>query len=148
GKAVCKQALQKEFDLPQEPGVPLMGFVSRLVDQKGLDILMPALRDLHHENIQWVILGTGDPRYEDELKSLNSSCPHVRSFIGFNLALAQKIYAGCDMFLMPSRFEPCGLGQLIALRYGSVPVVRHVGGLTDTVFDIRHDGNGNGFCFN
>ena len=148
GKAACKQHLQTRFGLDVNPDTPLLGFVSRLVDQKGLDILMPALRELQHDNIQYVILGTGDPRYEEELRQLNAQTSNIKTFIGFDLALAQQIYAGSDMFLMPSRFEPCGLGQLIALRYGSVPVVRSVGGLTDTVFDVRQDADtGNGFVF-
>lgn len=155
GKNACKEALQQEMGLPTDTdsaSIPLIGFVSRLVDQKGLDIMLPALEqvaaDPSFPKMQWAILGSGEPRYEEGFKALNTKYPHLRTFIGFNLALAQKIYAGSDMFAMPSAFEPCGLGQLIALRYGSVPVVRSVGGLADTVFDIRHDADkGNGFCF-
>jgi starch synthase len=100
-------------------------------------------------NIQWVLLGTGDPKMEESLKALNEKTRNIRSYIGFNTAMAQKIYAGSDMFVMPSAFEPCGLGQMIALRYGSVPVVRGVGGLVDTIMDVRQDPHaGNGFRFN
>ncbi|MEB3287752.1 MAG: glycogen/starch synthase [Vampirovibrionales bacterium] len=156
GKATCKEALQKELGLPLEPETPLFGFVSRLVDQKGLDIMMPAIHQLieklggsekSQKSFQFAILGSGEPRYEEQLKEINAQYPHIRTFIGFNLAMAQKIYSGSDFFIMPSAFEPCGLGQMIALRYGSIPVVRSVGGLADTVFDVREKKDGNGFCF-
>jgi len=150
GKAACKADIQKELGLPVEPDVPLFGFVGRLADQKGLDILLPAIQALEKEGLalQWAILGTGDPKMEAALKALNAKSQRVRSFIGFNTAMAMKIYAGSDIFVMPSAFEPCGLGQMIALRYGSVPVVRTVGGLKDTIFDVRTESErGNGFCF-
>jgi starch synthase len=148
GKAACKEALQREFDLPVDPDAPVFGFVGRLADQKGLDLLLPVMRELKDERIQWAILGTGDPKMEEALKELNGSTARVRTYVGFNTALAMKIYAGSDMFVMPSAFEPCGLGQMIALRYGSVPVVRSVGGLRDTIFDIRREPErGNGFIF-
>lgn len=147
GKAECKKALQVEMGLPVVADAPLMGFVGRLADQKGLDILLPVMNAMAAEgrNIQWVLLGTGEPKMEEALKALNANSGNIRSYIGFNSAMAQKIYAASDMFLMPSAFEPCGLGQLISLRYGSVPIVRGVGGLVDTVFDVRlqpHRGNG------
>ena len=148
GKALCKEALQVELGLPKKPDVPLVGFVGRLTEQKGVDILLEAMYQLHGENLQFALLGSGDPASETALKALNSDSENMRSFIGFNTAMAMRIYAGCDMFVMPSRFEPCGLGQLISLRYGSVPVVRGVGGLVDTVFDLRADAEkGNGFVF-
>lgn len=148
GKAGCKEALQREFDLPVEPDIPLIGFVGRLTDQKGLDILLPVIQELQDADVQWAILGTGDPKMEEALKKLNGEARRARTYVGFNTALAMKIYAGCDMFAMPSAFEPCGLGQLISLRYGSVPVVRAVGGLRDTIFDVREDeARGNGFSF-
>lgn len=150
GKALCKEALQHELGLPVEPNVPLIGFVGRLADQKGLDILLPAMKAMNEQGVaaQWVLLGSGDPKMEEKLKALNASTDNIRSYIGFNTAMAQRIYAGSDLFAMPSAFEPCGLGQMIALRYGSVPVVRGVGGLVDTITDVRTDPHrGNGFKF-
>ena len=150
GKRQCKEALQHELGLPVNPDVPLIGFVGRLADQKGLDILLPAMRTFIEEGlaVQWVLLGSGDPKMEEKLRDLNASTINIRSYIGFNTALAQKIYAGSDLFAMPSAFEPCGLGQMIALRYGSVPVVRGVGGLVDTITDFRAQPHrGNGFKF-
>lgn len=150
GKRQCKEALQVEMGLPVEPDVPLLGFIGRLADQKGLDILLPVMKELDEQGckIQWVLLGTGDPKMEEALKGLNAKSQNIRSFIGFNTAMAQKIYAACDMFVMPSAFEPCGLGQLISLRYGTVPVVRGVGGLVDTITDVRNQPHrGNGFKF-
>ncbi len=150
GKAACKEALQMELGLPVEPETPLVGFVGRLADQKGLDLLLPVMKQLEASGtqVQFVVLGTGDPKMEDALKKLNGTARNVRSYIGFNTALAMKIYAGADLFAMPSAFEPCGLGQLIALRYGAVPLVRGVGGLSDTVSDVREDAEtGNGFVF-
>ncbi len=151
GKRVCKEALQQEMGLPVDPDAPLIGFVGRLADQKGLDILLPAMKAIEKEkhNVQWVLLGTGDPKMEEALKALNNTTKNIRTYIGFNTAMAQKIYAASDMFAMPSAFEPCGLGQMIALRYGSVPVVRGVGGLVDTITDVRlQPHRGNGFKFN
>ncbi len=148
GKARCKADLQKEFGLPEKADVPVFGMVSRLVEQKGLDILIPVMETLAEWPIQWVILGTGEPKYEEALKRFNEQYPNMRSYIGFNLAMAQRIYAGSDVFLMPSRFEPCGLGQLIAMRYGTAPLARAVGGLNDTVLDVRKRPNeGTGFLF-
>ncbi|HEY9745956.1 MAG TPA: glycogen/starch synthase, partial [Oculatellaceae cyanobacterium] len=150
GKTRCKADLQAAMDLPQEPDVPLVGFVGRLVDQKGLDILLPAMEALESAGlpIQFALLGTGEPAMEEALKALNSKTRRIRSYVGFNTALAMKIYAGSDMFVMPSAYEPCGLGQMIALRYGSVPVVRAVGGLADTIVDVRSNPTrGNGFLF-
>jgi starch synthase len=150
GKSACKADLQKELGLPAEPNVPLIGFVGRLVDQKGLDILIPAMEALEKTGtpVQFALLGTGDPEMETALKTLNSKSKRIRSYVGFNTAMAMKIYAGTDMFVMPSAYEPCGLGQMIALRYGSVPIVRAVGGLADTIRDVRSNTtNGNGFLF-
>ena len=150
GKRECKAVLQHELGLPVNPDVPLVGFVGRLADQKGLDILLPAMKALNDQGVavQWVLLGSGDPKMEEKLKALNASTDNVRSYVGFSTAMAQKIYAGSDLFAMPSAFEPCGLGQMIALRYGSVPVVRGVGGLVDTITDVRAQPHrGNGFKF-
>ncbi|MBI2864375.1 MAG: glycogen synthase [Chloroflexi bacterium] len=145
-----KLALQKESNLPQDPDVPLIGMISRLTNQKGFDILgqcVDHLLDLH--SVQFVLLGTGDQHYHEMFGNLVRQYPQQAAvFLTFNAALAQKIYAGSDMFLMPSKFEPCGLGQLIAMRYGSVPIVRATGGLADTVEDVNPArGYGTGFAF-
>lgn len=146
GKAVCKSALQAEFGLPIAPDRPLLGIVSRLVEQKGLDLLdqaMPWL--LRHTDAQVVVLGSGNAHLQFVMQQHARAHPQrIAARIGFDAALAQRIYAGSDAFLMPSRFEPCGLGQMIALRYGSVPIVRATGGLNDTV---REGFDGNGFRF-
>lgn len=145
-----KLALQREANLPVDPQVPVLGMVSRLVDQKGLDLVVEVLeRALPVIPFQFVLLGTGDQHYHNLLLRYGKDFPRqVAVFLTFNAPLAQKIYAGADMFLMPSRFEPCGLGQLISLHYGCIPVVRRTGGLADTVqdFDPR-TGEGNGFVF-
>lgn len=135
-KQTNKKYLQKTCKLPQED-VPVFGLVSRLVGQKGLDILVPALEDkFKRENFQVVVLGTGQKEIEKFLVDLAKRYPEkISANITFSLPLAQKIYAGSDFFLMPSRFEPCGLGQMIAMRYGSIPVVRATGGLKDTVIN-------------
>ncbi len=153
GKARCKIDLQQAIGLPVESEVSLFGFVSRLVDQKGLDILLPVLMDTFETTSalaesQWVILGSGEQYYESALRILAKRFPQVAVQIGFDTGLAQRIYAGSDFFLMPSRFEPCGLGQLIAMRYGSIPVVRATGGLADTVIDVtKNPEKGTGVCF-
>ncbi|MCR4397603.1 MAG: glycogen synthase GlgA [Firmicutes bacterium] len=143
-----KFALQKELGLPVRD-VPIVGLISRLVAQKGLDIVLGAMDRLLRMDLQFVLLGTGSPHYEREFRSLAERQPsRVVASIGFNGILAQRIYAGSDLFLMPSRFEPCGLGQLISLRYGTIPIVRSVGGLADTIFDYDPGtGMGNGFSF-
>lgn len=146
GKAVCKAALQRECKLPVKADRPLLGVVSRLAEQKGFELLegvMPWL--LRETDAQLVLLGSGQANWESLFRRYAAEHPdRVAARIGFDAALAQRIYAGSDMFLMPSRFEPCGLGQMIALRYGSVPVVRATGGLNDTV---REGWEGNGFRF-
>ncbi|MCW2276920.1 glycogen synthase GlgA [Heliophilum fasciatum] len=147
-KALNKTALQQEMRLPVA-SVPLYGLVSRLVDQKGLDLIVEIADELLRDDVQLVFLGQGDPRYENWIHDLEYRYPQkVAAHIGFNSALAQRIYAGSDFFLMPSRFEPCGLGQLIGLRYGTIPIVRATGGLADTVIDIDVDSDqGTGFVF-
>jgi len=149
GKAVCKAALQREHALAVDPATPLLGVVGRLVEQKGIDLLTAVAPDLLEGGAQLVVLGTGDPAYEERWRRLADRYAHRLALtLGFDAALAQRIYAGADLFLMPSRFEPCGLGQLIALRYGTIPVARAVGGLADTVHDRDDDPrNGNGFTF-
>jgi len=146
GKAACKAALQGEAKLPIDPDLPVLGVVSRLVEQKGFDLLEAVLPWMLREtDAQLVVLGSGQPQLEQALRRYAHDHP-ARVFVrtAFDASLAQRIYAGSDMFLMPSRFEPCGLGQMIALRYGSVPVVRATGGLNDTV---REGYDGNGFRF-
>lgn len=149
-KAADKKALQAEAGLREAPETALVGMVSRLSDQKGFDLLGETAEALlMNLDLQLVVLGTGDERYHRLFTELHQRFPdRVAVFLTFNAPLAQRIYAGSDIFLMPSRFEPCGLGQLIALRYGTVPVVRRTGGLADTVQEydpIR--GTGNGFAF-
>ncbi|MFT8313498.1 MAG: glycogen synthase GlgA [Clostridium sp.] len=148
-KYINKTELQKMLNLPVNSTVPIIGIVSRLVDQKGFDLISYILEELLQDGIQMVVLGTGDRRYEDMFKYFAYKYPNKLSAnITFNNSLAQKIYAGSDMFLMPSLFEPCGIGQLISLRYGTVPIVRETGGLRDTVFSYNDsNGEGNGFTF-
>ena len=141
-----KHRLQQDIGLPV-CDVPMFGIVSRLAEQKGFDILSIIMDELCGLDIQLVVLGTGEQRYENMLRHFAGRFPHkVSANITFDATLAQRIYAGADIFLMPSVYEPCGLGQLFAMRYGTVPIVRKTGGLADTV---RHfDGeNGNGFLF-
>lgn len=134
GKAVCKAALQKELGLDENPDVPMIAMVTRLVGHKGIDLLKYLMDDLMRWNIQLVILGTGDPMYEDFLRRCAEYNPKKLSVnLRFDSGLASRIYAGADIYLMPSRSEPCGLSQLIAMRYGTVPLVRETGGLKDTV---------------
>lgn len=148
-KSVCKADLQKCAGLPQTD-VPVIGMVTRLADQKGLDILARAMDGLMKMDLQLVLLGTGEKRYIDMMADFSARYPDkCASFLKFDAFTAPKIYAGSDFFLMPSRFEPCGTGQLIALKYGTIPIVRATGGLLDTIshFDVRTH-RGNGFSFN
>lgn len=148
-KALNKIELQKDLRLNIDANIPMIGMVTRLTSQKGIDLLVNILDRLLQQNIQLVILGTGDKHYEDHFKWLNHRyAGKVSANIKFDNALANKIYAASDMFLMPSLFEPCGLGQLIALRYGTIPIVRETGGLKDTVIPYNeYTGYGNGFSF-
>ena len=148
-RAENKRALQEQAHLPVRPDVPLLAMISRLANQKGFDLLAQIAQPLLAQSVQFVVLGIGDQHYHEMFQNLAARYPEqVAIFLTFNTELAQRIYAGSDMFLMPSRFEPCGLGQLIAMRYGSVPIVRSVGGLADTVQEYDpHTGEGNGFTF-
>jgi starch synthase len=147
GKAVCKRALQRELGLAERPEVPLISVVSRLTEQKGIDVILAALDGILAQDTQVVILGSGGPGAEGylQMRSHNGG-DRFRAWIGFNEALAHRIEAGSDLFLMPSRFEPCGLNQLYSQRYGTLPVVRATGGLDDTVenYDPAR-GTGTGF---
>jgi starch synthase len=149
GKAACKSALQSELGLPQKPDTPMAAMITRLVDQKGLDLLLHILDELLEEDIQFVLLGTGNPYYEEALRQAAEKKPEkMAARLTFNLPLSNRIYAAADMFLMPSLFEPCGLSQLISMRYGTIPVVRETGGLVDTVLPYnQYDGTGTGFSF-
>jgi starch synthase len=150
GKKVCKRALLESFDLPSDNlERPLVGIISRFVDQKGFDLISEVAGDLMQEDLTLVALGTGLPQYEKLFKDLAEKYPSRLGLkIGYDNALAHRIEAGSDMFLMPSRYEPCGLNQIYSLRYGTVPVVRATGGLDDTIqnFDPK-TGQGTGFKF-
>ena len=149
GKAANKKGLQKLLGLEPEADVPVIGIVSRLTAQKGFDLLAELMPKFARSRLQLVILGTGDEKYLKLLQDIKArGAVNISVNIGFQSELAPKIYAGSDIFLMPSHYEPCGLGQMIALRYGAVPLVRKTGGLADTVFDAR-DGaiEPNGFTF-
>jgi len=135
GKAACKAALQQELGLPLEPKTPLVGIVGRLIDQKGFDLIAEVMqRWVQSNDAQWAILGSGQAKYHQLLETLAGRFPQrVALRLGFSNPLAHRIEAGADIFLMPSRFEPCGLNQLYSLRYGTLPVVRATGGLADTI---------------
>ncbi|MEY4385295.1 MAG: hypothetical protein RLY20_578 [Verrucomicrobiota bacterium] len=141
GKAKVKQALQREVGLPEVADVPLFGTITRLVEQKGIDLLLPALEEmLAQQRMQFVILGSGEANRERALHQLAQKFPdRVAVRIGYNHGLSHRIEAACDFYLMPSRFEPCGLNQLYSLRYGTIPVVRAVGGLDDSVVDAQEN---------
>jgi starch synthase len=149
GRAKNKAALQQELGLTQDAKTPIIGMVSRLADQKGFDLMATAAEQILARGAQLVILGTGEYYYHDLLWHLaDRNRGKMSVWLGFNLDVAQRIYAGSDFFLMPSKFEPCGLGQMIAMRYGSIPVVRHTGGLADTVHEYDpNNPESNGFLF-
>jgi starch synthase len=148
GKAVNKQRLQERLGLEQNSEVPMIAMVTRLVSHKGLDLVKNALDQLMREEyVQFVILGSGDWEYESFFRSMHDRYPgRLCACHGFIPELSRKIYAGADIFLMPSKSEPCGLSQMIALRYGTIPIVREVGGLRDSIRDSG-TGEGNGFTF-
>ncbi|TKY74085.1 Soluble starch synthase 1 [Spatholobus suberectus] len=134
GKAKCKISLQKELSLPVRPDCPLIGFIGRLDYQKGIDLIRLAMPELMEADVQFVMLGSGNPIYEDWMRATESAYrDKFRGWVGFNVPISHKITAGCDILLMPSAFEPCGLNQLYAMRYGTIPVVHETGGLRDTV---------------
>ena len=149
GKAVNKVELQKMLGLSVRPDVPILGIVSRLVSQKGWDLLECVLKEVLELDLQMIVLGGGDSSYEDMFKYAAYKNPDKAYIcVGYDDTLAHRIYAASDIFLMPSSFEPCGLGQLFALRYGTIPIVRETGGLKDTVIPLNEFSNeGNGFSF-
>ncbi len=148
GKAECKASLQRDFGLPIRGRVPLFGMVTRLAEQKGLDILAAALPALLEHDLQIVVLGRGDERYERWFAGAGRRDPtRLAVRLAFDEALSHQVEAGADAFLMPSRYEPCGLNQMYSLRYGTVPVVRATGGLDDTIDDVDAHPHGTGFKF-
>lgn len=150
GKAKCKADILKEFGLPQVNNAPLLGVVSRLADQKGFDILAPAMDDILSEDYQFVLLGTGEKKYHALFERMARKYPErVGVKLAFSNELAHKIEAGADIFMMPSRYEPCGLNQMYSLKYGTVPLVRATGGLDDTIVDYAASpqSSGNGLKF-
>jgi starch synthase len=149
GKATCKAALQREAGLPVDGRLPVFGVIGRLTSQKGFDVLAHALERILSWDIQVVLLGSGDGEAEHFFWSLSQRLRNrFRAWIGFDNGLAHRIEAGADFFVMPSRFEPCGLNQMYSLRYGTLPIVRETGGLADTIQSYRQEtGDGNGFVF-
>lgn len=149
GKMLNKEYLQEYLGLPINRKIPLIGMVSRLTNQKGLHLVEAALDELLQAEVQVVLLGTGDANYEQSFRYFENKFPaKMRACVLFDIELAQLIYAGSDMFLMPSAFEPCGLSQMIAMRYGSIPIVHETGGLRDTVEPFnKYTNEGTGFSF-
>ena len=149
GKAACKAALQAELGLKEDPDAPLIGMVGRLSGQKGLDLVECVLSEIMETGAQLVVLGMGENKYVDLFSWAQwKYSGQFAACFQMNNALAHKIYGACDLFLMPSMFEPCGLSQLIALRYGTLPIARETGGLRDTVLAYnKYTGDGNGFTF-
>jgi len=150
GKADCKLALQERLGLEKNPDIPFLGVISRLVYQKGMDILSQIVFKLLEEHLQIVVLGSGDSYLEHVFGTVPKYYPKkFSSYVSFNNELAHQIEAGCDFFLMPSRYEPCGLNQMYSLKYGTLPIVRNTGGLADTVENLNTaSGTGTGFKFN
>lgn len=149
GKAVCKEAIQRELGLEINPDIPLIAMVGRLTDQKGMDLVACVIEEILQKPVQMAVLGTGDRKYEDMLKHFAWKYPNKMSAcVMFDENLSHRLYAGSDMFLMPSLFEPCGLSQMIAMAYGSLPIVRETGGLKDSVIPYnQYTGAGTGFSF-
>jgi starch synthase len=152
GKHLNKKYLLEKIGMQYNPERPLIGIVSRLVAQKGFDLIAEQINSLMEMDAQWVILGSGEDRYENLFTSMHHTLPHkVWTYVGFNNELAHLIEAASDMFVMPSHYEPCGLNQMYSLRYGTIPIVRKTGGLADTVHDWHENqslgGEGNGFSF-
>ena len=151
GKRRCKNKLRKQIGLKYHAPtkVPLIAMISRLADQKGFDILAQVIEQILEMNVQFVILGTGDPKYHELFKGIQEKYPEkMAAILAFDSKLAHQIEAGADMFLMPSQYEPCGLNQMYSLKYGTVPIVRAIGGLADTIIDYdKNSEKSNGFTF-
>lgn len=150
GKAVCKRTLQEQMGLEQRDDVPLLAMVTRMTEQKGFDLVMHVLDDMMRgEDMQFMLLGSGDAKFENFMREAENRWKgRLCAYIGYSEPLSHLVYAASDFFLMPSRFEPCGLSQMIAMRYGSLPIVRETGGLRDTVTPYNQfTGEGNGFSF-
>ncbi|MQX37846.1 glycogen synthase GlgA [Roseospira navarrensis] len=148
GKALCKAALQREVGLAEAPDAPLFGVVSRFVEQKGIDLALSVISTILDNGGQIVILGSGDPGLEWHVRGAAGARPDsVAARIGYDEGLSHRIQAGCDALLVPSRFEPCGLTQMYAMCYGTLPIVRRTGGLADTVIDVAEADSGTGFVF-
>ena len=150
GKAACKEELQRRMGLEVNPDIPIIAMVTRMTEQKGFDLVASQLdRLICGRDVEFMLLGTGDARFEDFMRSAEARYKgRVCAYIGYNEELAHLVYAGSDFYLMPSRFEPCGLSQMIAMRYGTIPIVRETGGLKDTVEPYNcFTGGGNGFSF-
>jgi len=153
GKGLTKAALQREVGLEENPEVPLFGFIGRLVHQKGVEPMVDkdasSLRVFltTYPKAQFILLGSGDPSWEQALRKMGETLPNLAVITDFNNQLAHRIEGGCDFFFMPSLYEPCGLNQMYSMRYGTLPVVRETGGLADTVTDLRVDKKGTGFVF-
>ena len=152
-KAICKEELQKRMGLPVKKDVPLIGIVTRLADQKGIaEVFAPSYGCIYNicekMDVQFAILGSGEKWCEDEIKTLQSKLPNLKAYIGYDESLSHLIEAGSDFFLMPSRYEPCGLNQMYSMLYGTLPIVRRTGGLADTVEQYNEfSGEGTGFLF-
>jgi starch synthase len=148
GKRACKAALQRELGLPEKAHTPLCGSISRLTDQKGFDLVAAVLPTILEGDVQYVVLGSGDAHLQSALVALAKAFPRKLAVrIAYDENLAHRIEAGCDLYVMPSRFEPCGLNQLYSLRYGTPPIVRATGGLDDTITDVSSPATSNGFKF-
>ena len=146
GKAKNKAALQAEVGLPQEADVPLVVMITRFASQKGIDLVLHIMDELLNENVQVIVLGTGEKEYEDAFRAMEWRHPNFKALIKFDRVISKKMYAGADIFLMPSKSEPCGLAQMIACSYGTIPIVRSVGGLYDSIRTYGEEG-ANGFRF-
>ena len=146
GKAKNKKALCEELGLDPAPDIPLAVMITRLATQKGIELFLHVAEEMLSKKLQVVVLGTGEKEYEDALRSLEARHPNLRALIKFDRVISKKLYASADIFLMPSKFEPCGLAQMICCSYGTIPVVRATGGLYDTIVPYGLD-NSNGFNF-